>query len=171
MLLCGCRKPPPKVVSQPAPKPNTLTILTQPGEVTEYALSPQRHPVWHVKWQGAEVNTVNGAPQLGKLKGVSGELLQQGDPKSFRADEAIADRQSNVLTLTGKVSVYSPRDKANLVCEKVVYLSKDQLLHATGNVTVKSPQYSISGVPEVMSKADFSVIASPDLFGGTNGKT
>ena len=98
------------------------------------------------------------------------EIFENGKPQRFRADEAIADEASLVLTLTGRVSVFSAEDSTNLICDKVVYLAKPQLLRAIGNVTVKSPRYVISGINEEMAKADFSVIGSPDMFGEANAK-
>ena len=129
-----------------------------------------QHPAWHVKWGKFQLTVVNEAPKLGTMQEVSGEIYDNGKAKRFRADEAIADKASLVLTLAGRVSVFSAEDNTNLTCDKVVYLAKPALLRATGNVSVKSPKYMITGIDEEVAKADFSIIGSPDMFGETSGK-
>lgn len=167
VLAGGCLKPKPPHAGAPNKKQETFSIESTPGEATVFSDPMNQHPVWHVKWGKVQLTVTGQKPKMGTMQEVSGEIYQEGKPETFKADEAIADTDSRVLTLTGRVSVFSGKDNTNLVCDKVVYLARPQLLKASGNVTVKSPKYMITGIDEEVAKADFSMFGSPDMFGDT----
>src|SRR5437764_8226998 len=137
-LFAGCLKPKPATTNLPKKPPVTVQLESQPGEATVFSDPMNQHAAWHVKWGKVQLTVVGEKPTVGTMHDVSGELFENGKPQRFRADEAIADEASLVLTLTGRVSVFSAEDSTNLICDKVVYLAKPQLLRAIGNVTVKS---------------------------------
>jgi len=169
LLAMGCLKPRTASAPPSPKKQEPIEIQSQPGSATVFSDPMNQHKAWHIKWGQFQMTVVGEKPQVGKMQKVSGEIYENGKPETFKADEAIADQASRVLTLTGRVSIYSGEDNTNLTCDKVVYLAKPQLIHAIGNVTVKSPKYVISGIDDEVAKTDFSMIGSPDMFGEASG--
>jgi hypothetical protein len=166
----GCVK---KSTERVAPKdlapPPKRFIVNEGGKLTRYSEGEHRRQLWHIEWQKAEAQVSGEIPTFGTMTGVRGEIYQNGKPpKVFRADTAIADKQSDVLTLSGQVSVYSPDQKANLKCDKVVWDPHKEIVQATGNVTVGNDKYTLTGLPAIMARSDFSVIATPDMFQEAN---
>lgn len=110
-------------------------------------------------------------PILGTMHGVSGEIAQEGKPaRTFIADTAVGDKEKNVLTLMGNVSVYAPEDSGNVRCDKLVYDANAGVFLANGNVSLKNKDYSLGGFPALNATSDFSEIATPDLFRGGHGR-
>lgn len=124
--------------------------------------------LWHIRWKEAAFNIVDEIPTVGKMKGVDGEILQAKDVKTFKADEGQADKKTDILTLTGNVSISSEKEGSHLICDKLVYDSNEKVFDATGNVSVTNKTVKITGLPAVMATSDFSEISSPELFKGQN---
>lgn len=117
------------------------------------------------------MTVVGETPTIGTMKDVTGDIYQAGQsPKKFRADQAVADRKSNVLTLSGKVSIYAPDQKANMKCDKVVWYGEREVLDGEGNVSLVTDRYSLTGLNAVEARPDFSVVATPDMFTEGHGK-
>lgn len=171
-MLCaaGCAPPkpkkPPATSTEPLPK---LGAFTDAGETTMFTDDAKPKPEWHVKWNKAQVTAEGGAPMFGKMFDVRGEIFQAKDTKTFHADRAVA-LSSNVLTLTGRVEVYSPKSDATLDCDKLIYDGKKKTFDASGNVSLKSKTVKITGVPEAMADSDFTQVSSPDMFKENNAK-
>jgi len=134
------------------------------GNGTWFSKGTDRHPVWHVNWRTGELTVTGEVPEQATMKTVDGEILQDNEAKRFRADRAIADKKSNILTLTGHVSIYSPKRGANLRCDKLVYSADEKLFRASGNVSFLSKNTTIVGIPAAFAASDFSQVASPDMY-------
>lgn len=140
------------------------------GEATSFGEDPTGTPIWKVAWKRADVVMVDETPGFGKMFNVTGEIYHGGDTKTFKADRAVA-QTSNVLTLSGNVQVHSSKSEATLRCDKLVYNAKDKVFDAQGNVSLKGKNIDIAGVPAAMADADFTKVASPDLFKEENAKS
>ena len=161
---------PPKPKPVPEEKPVKKDIVSYNGEATWFDEGPSEAPVWKVEWKRADVVAVGETPGFGKMIGATGEIYHGDDIKSFKADRAIA-QSSNVLTLTGNVTVHSPKSAATLTCDKLVYDANEKVFDAQGNVSLKGKNIDITGVPEAKADADFTQVASPDLFKRPNAKS
>ncbi len=160
-MATGCT--PPKKKSPPPEKPKPINVVSENGDATWFGAASTHPRQWHVAWRKAVVSASEGAPTLGKMADVKGEIFQPKETKTFRSDQAIV-QGSNVLTLAGNVQVYSPSRRATLKCDKLVYNANQKVFDAQGNVSVKGKDIDIAGIPEAMADADFKEISSPDLF-------
>jgi len=167
LIASGCGGPKAQpVVAKPNP-PKQVTKMgaeIEGGDGTWYSPADDQHPLWYLKWQSATVEAENDVPVVSSMSGVSGEIFESDGTKSFRADRAVADKNSNVLTLTGDVSVYAPKQRANLKCKKLVYNAVRKTFLGSGNVSLTSPTVTLTGVPEAESDSNFNQVASPEMF-------
>ena len=120
--------------------------------------------MWHIFYQGASATGTGYDLNKVKLMKVSGQIFRDKEVNTFRADQGIGDGNLRVLTLAGHVSVYSPKDKANLRCDKLYYDAKKEIYRASGHVSLVNDRYSVTGLSEVLTDSKFSEIATPDLF-------
>lgn len=170
VMLAGCRKPSPPPTSPIKPRSAggpLRTVVSGGGDITN-TNTPDHHALWHVEYENVELHTVGETLSGGLMKSVKGQIYQQGDDKSFRADQAVGDRISNVLTLTGHVSVYSEKKGANLKCDKLIYEANRKLFMATGHVSLLSKNADIVNVPAAVAMSDFSEVSSPDMSSEKN---
>jgi hypothetical protein len=166
LLVVGCSKSKPIVYVKPPPKAAARAeIVSTNSSVEEYSPPPNRHRLWRVHWKTAKMEVKDEVPTVGVMDGVDGDIDDRsGIPKTFRADGAVIDHDSHVLTLTGNVVVTSSTDKSSLKCDKMVWKPNKNVLAASGNVSYQTPKYTIANVPEILANGDLSVIATPGLF-------
>lgn len=172
-LSISCSRPattpsiPPTPVKSTKPK---TTIASTASSVTDYSLPPDRHVLWRIFYKNAQVTFEGDEVQVGRMQDVSGQIYQKDGVKSFRADNAEGDHSSQILTLTGHVSVYSPKEDANLKCEKLIYDAKKKLYSASGDVSLVNRRYSLTGLPAAIADSSLSQVATPDMFEAKSAK-
>lgn len=125
-----------------------------------------------VHWQSGLVTATDPEHMgfTGTFKGVSGILCRGGKPSvGFSADQGTADNVRKVLTLQGSVHVSAlasnPLVKgATVRCGRMDYASSDEIIKASGDVTVQGPQFELGPLDEAWCANDLSEIAAPSEY-------
>lgn len=190
MLTFGCGKPaakkgeekkPPEKAQKNPLIPDHITVNTNAGNAT--VRSPESHDILYTaKWQGARVTAGAEGVLSGSMEGVEGELYDKKRASTFKADDAVAHRESMKLTLTGHVTITAidtgphlgkePEVKrATLTCDKVeVEWVTDEkkttasVVKASGNVQVVGAFGTLSGLNEIWATPDLTTVATPSMF-------
>lgn len=141
-----------------------MNIVNHGGRLTRYG-DPGHKRLWDIQWDTAEAVVKEEAAEVGLMHAVKGTIYKKdGSQTTFSAEEASAQKDKNVLTLSGSVVLTSMKPKGTLKCEKVVWYGDDELIEANGKIAVDTPGYSVSGIDKMLAKPDFSEIGSPDTF-------
>lgn len=99
------------------------------------------------------------------MNDVTGVIYENGEAVSeFRASEAVASKEDNVLLLSGEVTVTSKKPDGTLSCAEVRYDGEKRRIEATGNVRMDSGLYSAKGFERVYARPDLTMIATPEWF-------
>lgn len=102
------------------------------------------------------------AARSGRLKGVTGTVVQKGKPVcEFRADEGEADGSAEVLTLRGSVRVVHSESTAVLTCGRLVYRGKTERFEARDDVVLEKDAYRVGPMDAMWASADLSQGGTP----------
>lgn len=157
-------KPPAEKKEEPSPLNDQVVNLGQ-GKATIRDDAAKRDPLWDVEWQSAQLQVEDQGQGSGTMRGVSGTIFSEGKPVAkFSADGGRGDRQAQTLLLRGNVRVVSDSPQGTLVCDRILYVAKEKVIKAQGNVRVTSPQGTIGTMSEIWTSPDLSVVATPELF-------
>lgn len=161
---------PPKVDEPEKPDPRGL--ISAKGSATHSDIvDGKRIKLWTVNWERASILFESEEKFGGKMVQVTGTIFEKDQPAStFTAGEAYANKESNTLKLSGGVSVKSLKDGSLLKGSDVLYFAEKGLIEAAGNITLEAKKYTISGIPKILASADFSEIATPDMYKGNHAK-
>ena len=154
-------KAPPKE-SQEEPK----RLYTGAGEATVRDPEGSRPLRYVIRWKETELDyTLKEGASAGEMRGVAGELYRDGKQAStFTADRAVADREKEVLVLSGNVKVRSAYPEGNLACQKLEWKTDEKLLKALGKVVIKLPRGTIGPVDELWCLPDLKRAGTPGSF-------
>lgn len=184
-VLIGCgepklTRPKPKVEPTEQAKPTEQAIATDAGKFTRVSEKDGRPTLWTAEWKSAKLDVSSEGSFGGELERVSGQIFRAGNAVSrYRADKAIAKRDSNVLVLSGNVEVESLRPapsqrpenafEGTLHCDRLEWDGDREVVRAIGNVTLNTPQYGMGPFPEIVASPDLKHIATPNLFKDEHG--
>ena len=140
------------------------------GYSYEYRPGARREIGYEIRWRSGQGHIAGDKDSDLALKGVSGIMYQTGaEIARFAADSGTASRSQSVLHLRGNVRVTwtdqrSKLQGATLSCDAVDYAMADQIIKATGSVTVTAKGFRDGPLPELWCANDLSQIATPDAF-------
>ncbi len=101
----------------------------------------------------------------GSMKVVDGDIYKDGAIVStFKADAGTADKQKQVLILTGNVTISSKKPTLTLTCNRLVYNADTGIVRASGSIRVNGQMGTIIGLEELMTTAELDQLATPDMF-------
>lgn len=159
------KKPEPPAIS-------SQTIHTTEGSGTFNDDSPNRNPLWDLKWKAvtaeagekgtALVDTVSGT-LYAKAKGAGSEP----STATFSADGAKVEQAIKRLTLRGNVTIVSREPKATLTCNEIVYEAPNKtnrVVKARGRVLVQFESGTLGPIDELWATPDLNKIATPGMF-------
>jgi hypothetical protein len=170
LLLSGCSGPKSEGGKGPKaniePKEESRVVNTASGNATGYTVQGPRQALWKVQWDSARIIMEPDGNTLSQMKGAKGSFLKDGaEASTFDAANGIADKSKGDIDVSGDVVVVSKTRDATLRCDKVHYSSKgEQIVRATGNVSVEGKWGTVGGLKEVWATPDLKVFGTPDLF-------
>ena len=125
-----------------------------------------RDKLWTVKWKSATMDFYQAGEDFsGTLNEVTGSIYDKGKISStFESARSIADKRKQVLALEGKVTVISQKPPMTLTCDRMTYNAESKIIKALGHVVVDGPSGRITGLEEVWTTPELTVVASPDMF-------
>jgi len=161
----GAKAPPPKAPPKPPPVlQQPLTVNTTGGDATIRSNGPARAILYHIRWKDAALQVSDNGPFAGTMNGVTGEFYERGAIAcEFSADHASANKDEDLLVLTGHARAYSPTQKATLSCDKLEWHAKEKVVKAFGHIEIAGV-YDLLGLDEVWAKSDLSYLATPAMF-------
>lgn len=115
-----------------------------------------------MRWKGAEVKA-DGQVKVGKMRDVSGDVYERGEIAStFVAEFAEADNREERLNLNGNVTLKN--GESTLKAQRVVWLSKQKLYRAEGNVTLESKDGFVGPMQSLLATAKLDKIGTSERF-------
>ena len=147
----------------------SATAASGSGEM-DIRIPPTQKLAYKVRWQSGLVTVTDREHIGGTLKGVSGTLYKGGAAAAdFSADEGTADKGKGVLTLRGNVKIIARGGNgivngSSVTCDRVRYATGDEIIKASGRVTIHNPNYTIGPLAEAWCSNTLSEVASPGEF-------
>ncbi|HVL38618.1 MAG TPA: hypothetical protein VM328_04420, partial [Fimbriimonadaceae bacterium] len=125
----------------------------------------KREDVWKVRWERAELEYAGEGSFGGTMHGVSGTIYEGGvEVSDFSAQRAQADKESNLLRLSGQVRVVARESQSVLTCDTLDWLDVTEMLQAQGNVTLETPAYQVGRFPVIWAAPELEEYGTPDRF-------
>ncbi len=163
----GCGSAPKKAVEPakpPAIPPGLSSTKTGPIEIERRAENQRRQ--WFVSAKSSDLEMSKEGKLQGTMKGVTGQLYENDAVVSrFRASEAYADQDKNVLDLTSQVVVTAEKQGLVLKADKVSWLPSRRLIEASGNVSLDGKEYTVGPFDRLLATPDLKKVGTPDTFG------
>ncbi|MHB8637047.1 MAG: hypothetical protein ACYC96_11320 [Fimbriimonadaceae bacterium] len=156
-----------------APTPPSVSVAAGSGSMS-IRVEPANRLAYTVRWKAALVTASDPVhlEGVGSLKGVSGTLYRAGSAAAnFSADEGAADKALGILSLSGNVKVTAVSGKrllngTTVRCDRVNYATADEIIKATGHVTIMNSTYTLGPIAEAWCANNLSEVASPGDFVG-----
>jgi hypothetical protein len=124
-----------------------------------------RQRAWSIRWESAQIEYGDDENFGGEMTGVSGTLYRDDQAVgTFRADQAIADKKTSLLTMRGNVRLAATDPESTLHCGELQWLADEDLVKAKDRVRLESEFYTAGEFGEVWARPDLSRIASPETF-------
>lgn len=163
MVACSAPKPKPVENQKPPEEPKKaepISVATSEGSNDHFSTTNEK--LWTVRWKGAEVKA-EGQVKVGKMRDVSGDVYERGEIAStFVADFAEADNREERLNLSGNVTLKN--GASTLKAQRVVWLSKQKLYRAEGNVTLESKDGFVGPMQSLLATAKLDKIGTSERF-------
>jgi len=168
-LVVGCGSS----ANHPAPSaPKQKPVLQQPlvvnsisGEATIRSNHRDRQVLYHIHWKKAAVDVSDIGLFAGNMDDVEGEMYRKGKVVStFTADHASANRDQQLLVLTGRVHAVSTTEKAAITCDRLEWHAAEEIAKAFGHIEVHGERATLSGLDEVWATPDLNYLATPSMF-------
>lgn len=165
-LVAGCGSSNKAAEPKQAEPPKKVTPKAiQMGPVELIQKDAKLGPQWSVKGKSAQMTMSEDGKGSGDLFEVSGTMFDKNEPAAtFTAKQGHADQAAETLNLMGNVVVTAKESSAKLVADHVRWLADRQLIEATGNVTMKTQDYSIGPFPVLLATPDLKSFGTPDRF-------
>jgi hypothetical protein len=141
-------------------------IFTQAGEATGWGKTEPKQALWKIAWQSAQVIFEPDGNSSTTMKNDSGSFFQKGvEASRFQSLTAKSDKESGDINVDGQVVVISIAHNTTMRCDHIYYASKgEQIVKATGNVSVDGQWGTVGGLKEVWATPDLKTFGTPDLF-------
>ncbi len=142
-----------------------IAVHADPGTVEVRSPDNLQEILYKISWQKASLTIGNEGPFASDMEGVSGSMFAGGkEASSFQAESASANKEKQLLKLSGGVDVQSNSYKMKLHCDNLEYRAKQKLIVAKGHLVVSGVNGSLSGPDEIWATPDLKVIATPKEF-------
>lgn len=144
-------------------KEESKRLYTGAGESTIREAEGERHILYVIRWRETQLEyTLEDGPSTGQLQGVSGEIYQKGKRVStFRGASAVADKDKNLLVVSGSVLVEGIDPKTTLECERLEWNTKENQLTARGKVKITFQEGVIGPIDELWCLLDLKMAGTP----------
>ena len=167
-LLVGCgsksdRAPDENKAPEGEAKEDAKRLYTGAGETTIRETEGERHILYVIRWRETELEyTLEDGPSTGRLRDVTGELYQNGKRAStFRGVSAVADKEKNLLVISGEVVVDGIDPKATMECDRLEWNTNENQLTATGKVKITFQEGVIGPIDELWCLPDLKMAGTP----------
>lgn len=142
--------------------PTELTVNSGPGSALVRDI--EQKPLYRAEWKEARLTAAEEGFLMGTMTTVRGGLFDPEKASSFSADDAVASKEKQSLTLTGHVVLVSVARDVKLTCDKAEWLFEEKIVKASGNVHVAGQFQSITGLNEVWATTKLDKIGTPSMF-------
>lgn len=138
-------------------------VATGPAEVVRRG--QDRAPTWSASSASADLRYAGENAFGGEFENVRGKLFSKGEAASdFQAKRGIARQESETLVLEGAVRIVGLKSKAVLSATRVEWRPERELIEASGDVRVTTPDYSVGPFPSLLATPDLRRFGTPDTF-------
>lgn len=147
-----------------------MTVESNNGEAT--IKDENLRPLYHVKWQKAQVVASDKGIFATDMDNVQGEFFKDGRVSSrFQGDHARADRLKQLLVITGGVRATSAEQGTDVLCDRLEWHAIEKIARAFGNVRAHGSYGTLIGLNEAWASPDLQEIATPSLLQADMKKT
>jgi len=164
--VMGCGGPPKQASpAQPQEEAKSPPRSIELGPTELIQKDPNLGTQWTVKGTSGRVTMQEDGKGSGELDNVSGAIFDNEQvTANYTAKHGKADQAAQTLNLTGNVVVIAKASSAKLVADQVRWLAGRKLIEASGNVTMKTQDYSIGPFPALLATPDLKTFGTPDRF-------
>jgi hypothetical protein len=168
--------------------PEVQHVKTHGAEGTRYSDEKVRRALWTVAWESANLTYGEDLGFYGTADRVHGTLYKDGVAASrFKSDTADIQKDTNILTLKGHVSVErlepegrtghkdgasskESRAEGRMFCETLVWYPERGLGEAKGKVRFETDDYTMGPFDTLLFSPELKAGGTPQMFGERYGK-